>query len=102
AVAVGMVAAARIGRRLGVTPDEVVTRQEALLVRFGLPACAAGLAVSVLLRAALWDKKVRGGQVRWVLPTALGAATLTADVPEEEVRAALLEIDAVDDEPALS
>src|SRR5262249_47554257 len=82
AVAIGMVAAARLGWRLGITPDEVVTRQEKLLKRFGLPVRADELSVSALVRAALWDKKVRGGRVRWVLPTAIGASTLIADVPE--------------------
>jgi shikimate kinase / 3-dehydroquinate synthase len=99
AVAVGMVAAARLGQRSGLTPAEVVARLEALLARFGLPIRAERLSISALLSAALWDKKVRGGQVRWVLPTALGAATLTADVPEQDVRAVLREIGAVDDEP---
>jgi 3-dehydroquinate synthase len=99
AVAVGMVAAARIGRRIGLTPAEVVARVEALLARFGLPIRAERLSISALLSAALWDKKVRSGQVRWVLPTALGAATLTGDVSEKDVRAVLREIGAVDDEP---
>ena len=61
AVAVGMFAAARLGLRLGVTPAEVVERQEALLARFGLPTRADGLPIDALLQAALWDKKVSGG-----------------------------------------
>jgi 3-dehydroquinate synthase len=102
AVAVGMAAAARLGRRLGITPPEVVERQEALLARFGLPIRADGLAISALLHAALWDKKVRGGAVCWVLPTALGEARLVSDVSEDDVGAALREIGAADGAPESS
>lgn len=99
AVAAGMMAAAQLGQRICVTPAEIVTRQEALLTRFGLPIRAEGFSAAALMRAALWDKKVRGGKVRWVLPTALGSSTLIGDIPDEDVRAALLAIGAVDDYP---
>lgn len=99
AVAAGMVAEARLGARLGITPPEVVARQEELLARFELPTDLEGISAPALLRAALWDKKVRGGKVRWVLPTGLGSATLVSDVAEDDVRAALLESGAVDGEP---
>jgi 3-dehydroquinate synthase len=91
-VAIGMAFAARLGQRLGVTPEDVVIRQEALLARFGLPIRAEGLSSLALLRTMYWDKKVRSGRLRWVLPTALGEGKLFADVPEAEVRATLLEI----------
>ena len=91
AVAVGMMVAARIGLRRGITPAEVVERQERLLRLLGLPVTANGLAVVELMRAALWDKKVSGGRVRWVLPTALGASSLYDDVPDDVVRDALIE-----------
>jgi shikimate kinase/3-dehydroquinate synthase len=97
AVAVGMAFAGRLGRRLGITPEEVVARQERLLERFGLPLRAEGLSALALLRTILWDKKVREGRVRWVLPTALGQGALFADVPEAAVRATLLEIGAVEE-----
>lgn len=99
AVAAGMAAEARLGARLGITPPELVARQDELLQRLGLPTRADGLSATALLRACLWDKKVRGGAVRWVLPTALGAARLVSDVSDSDVRAALLAIGAVADEP---
>jgi 3-dehydroquinate synthetase len=91
AVAAGMMVAARIGVLLGVTPDEVVTRQEKLLTYLGLPTSLKGVSVSALLGAALWDKKVRGGSVRWILPTELGRSRVVSDVPLATVRQALLE-----------
>lgn len=72
AVAIGMVAALRLGARLGRTPAAVVERAEALLVRLGLPTTAP-----VLPRDAVWgtmgrDKKARDG-VRFVLLDDLAA-----------------------------
>lgn len=99
AVAVGMEAEARLGQLCGLTPPDVVTRQHALLTRFGLPTDLDGSSASLLLGAALWDKKVSGGRVRWVLATALGSAALVADVADADVRAALVQTGAVDDVP---
>lgn len=103
AVAVGMMAAARLGHRIGVTPEPLVARQEALLTRFGLPtrldARGDTFSARALLQAALWDKKVQAGHVRWVLATGLGVASLYGNVPDADVRAVLLEMGAVDDEP---
>jgi 3-dehydroquinate synthase len=101
AVAVGMAVAARVGQRLGLTPPGVVARQDALLKAFGLPLRCPSVPAAALLRAALWDKKVRGGRVHWVLLTELGAARVVGDVPDEVVRAALLDLGANDapDEP---
>jgi shikimate kinase/3-dehydroquinate synthase len=90
AVAIGMAFAARLGRRIGVTPDDVGERQEALLTRFGLPTRLGAISPEALLAAMAHDKKARGGQRRWVIPTALGASSVIA-VADEDVRATLLE-----------
>jgi shikimate kinase / 3-dehydroquinate synthase len=99
AVAAGMMTEALLGRRLGITAQSVVERQGALLARFGLPTRLDGLTAGALMRAALWDKKVASGRPRWVLPDVLGSTRLVRAVPDEDVRAALLEAGAVDDEP---
>jgi 3-dehydroquinate synthase len=101
AVAVGMAVAARIGARLGITPDDVVERLDELLEAFGLPGRCAGMSADALMQAALWDKKVRGGKVRWVLLTGLGQAVVRGDVPDEVVRDALLEVGASPGRPPL-
>lgn len=90
AVAIGMNVAANIGARLGVTPADVVTRQAKLLTYLGLPTSLEGISATALMAAALWDKKVRGGAVRWVLPTALGRSAVVSDAPLDVVREALL------------
>ncbi|HEX8996978.1 MAG TPA: 3-dehydroquinate synthase [Ktedonobacterales bacterium] len=100
AVSAGMAFAARLGWRMGVTPRDVVDRLEALLIRCGLPTRIDGLSAPALLRATLWDKKARGGRVRWALLTALGESRLVGDAPEAAIRETLLELGAVDDEQA--
>ena len=35
------------------------------------------------------DKKVRGGKLRFILPSRIGAADIVTDVPESSVRDAL-------------
>ena len=82
--------AARIGASLGITPAEVVTQQEKLLTYLGLPISLEGVSASALMGAALWEKKVRDGAVRWVLPTSLGRTAIVSDVPLDTVREALL------------
>jgi 3-dehydroquinate synthase len=94
AVAAGMMAEAQLGRRLGITPGEVVTRQRALLERYGLPTSLGGIPASDLLQACLWDKKVQHGRIRWVLPTALGKAVLVTDVGDADIERALMVVGA--------
>ena len=99
AVSAGMVFAARMGQRMGVTPPPVAERVEALLTRFGLPTRLDGLSAPALLRATLWDKKARGGRVRWALLTDLGASALFDSAPESAIHETLLELGASKDEP---
>jgi 3-dehydroquinate synthase len=88
AVAIGMDLAARIALRMELWGHESVARQRALLQAYGLPtAIPAGVDPARLLELTLRDKKVRAGRVRWVLPTAIGAAKVHDDVPEDIVRA---------------
>lgn len=88
--AIGMMAAAEIGRRAGVTPQPVIDRQRAVLERFGLPLRArdAGLSLdaNAVLDAMTLDKKVTGGTIRWVLLEDVGRAVLRSDVSMDIVR----------------
>jgi 3-dehydroquinate synthase len=81
AVAWGMVVAAEIGRRAGVTPPELVERQEALLAHFGLLRPLPEVSVGTVLSAMSLDKKVSGGSIRWVLLGGVGKPLLRSDLP---------------------
>ena len=89
AVAVGMVAAAEIGREMGVTPAVVAERQAAVLASFGLPWQAPGIDPERALAALALDKKVSGRAVRWVLLEDVGRPVLRDDVPASLVRQAM-------------
>jgi 3-dehydroquinate synthase len=73
AVAIGLVAEARIAERVSGFPREATERLRALLSRFGLPvALPSSLDARTVARYALADKKTRGGTVRCALPESLG------------------------------
>jgi shikimate kinase/3-dehydroquinate synthase len=92
AVAIGMTAAAEIGRRIELTPPALVERQRALLERFGLPVKAPALSLDRVLDAIALDKKVSGKAVRWVLLADVGLPMLRQDVPEPLVRQVVAEL----------
>ena len=92
AVAVGMTAAVRISRDMGLIGQDVVDRQDRLLERFGLPTRCPGVDRDTVRRAMGVDKKAVDGTLRWVLLEDVGRATVRADVPSEVVEAALQEV----------
>jgi shikimate kinase/3-dehydroquinate synthase len=90
AVAVGMIAAAEIGRRVGVTPARLVERQRVLIERAGLPARPpAGIDRDRVNAALALDKKIVAGGQRWVLLEDVGRPIVTSDVPKDVVEAVL-------------
>ena len=86
AVAAGMMAAAEIGKRIGVTPPGLVDRQRSLIERFGLATRGPKLSVDSVMKAMTLDKKVKDGAVTWVLLEDVGKAVLRSDVPQDVVR----------------
>jgi 3-dehydroquinate synthetase len=67
AVSLGMVAALRIGERLGETPRELTERVVTLLGRLGLPSSLAGEPVTAAAELLGHDKKRAGAKLRFVL-----------------------------------
>ena len=89
AVSLGIVAEARLARRLGLAEDVTVERQERLLAAVGLPVRAGHLDVDAVLSAITHDKKARDGRVPFVLAPSLGAFRVVYDVSPADVRAAI-------------
>jgi 3-dehydroquinate synthase len=90
AVALGIVAEARLAGRRGVATPETVRRQEALLEVLGLPVrFAEPVDVDAVLAAMRRDKKAREGRVPFVLAPVLGQFRLVEDVTDADVRAVL-------------
>ena len=71
-VALGMLAAGRLATALGRFPAEDLAAMIELIGAIGLPTSHAGLDVERTFSAMFSDKKVRGGKLRFVLPSRIG------------------------------
>lgn len=76
AVAAGMVMAADLSERLGLTPVGLLARLAQLIERAGLPVRGPRLGADEYLRHMRVDKKAEGGDIRFVLIEGLGKAVL--------------------------
>ena len=94
AVAIGLVAAARIAARLDRAAPTLVSRIETALMAWGLPVRCPPYDVAAIWEAMSHDKKRRGRSLRWVLPHDVGQVEIVSDVPTEVVRSVLCEIGA--------
>jgi 3-dehydroquinate synthase len=92
AVALGIVAEARLAARLGVASTGTADRQVRLLEAVGLPVRASDVDVEAVLAATRRDKKSRDGRVPFVLAPQIGAYRVVYDVRIDDVRAALAEL----------
>jgi len=74
AVAVGICVEARLAIEATAFPSTSLARLQALLEALGLPTrIPAGVSVDAVIDAEGLDKKVRGGRVRYSLPTEIGS-----------------------------
>jgi 3-dehydroquinate synthase len=90
AVAIGMVAAGAIALQMNWWSQSDFDRQNALIEKCGLPTkLPAGLDHGAIVAALQTDKKVKAGQVRFVLPKKIGQVEVTAEVTPELIRQAL-------------
>jgi 3-dehydroquinate synthase len=93
AIAIGQVAAAKLSAQLRGLPAAEVTRITRLFERAGLPT---SIRLTHAQRARLFDamqrdKKVSGGEIRFVLADRIGRVTWGQTVPRELVEGALFE-----------
>jgi 3-dehydroquinate synthase len=94
-VAIGMVAAGRIGVKLGMWSATAANRQDALIEKAGLPTkIPAAVDTEAIIEALQTDKKVKAGQVRFILPLEIGKVTITDRVSSDIVREVIEEIKA--------
>jgi 3-dehydroquinate synthase len=92
AIAIGMEVAARLAKKLNICEDvdDLVKRQTALFQRAGLPVVMPDKSTfNELWNAMTLDKKARGNQVNFVLPTKLGHVERVENVSREDVRVAI-------------
>jgi shikimate kinase/3-dehydroquinate synthase len=94
AVAIGMVAVARISAELGRAEPTLAGRIEAALAAWDLPVRCPPFRVGEIWEAMAHDKKRRGRSLRWVLPHAIGHVEVTDDVPHDVVTSVLTDMGA--------
>ncbi|MCC5879944.1 MAG: 3-dehydroquinate synthase [Idiomarina sp.] len=90
AVAAGIAIACDVSQQQGWMTDDEYSRVVALLKAAHLPVSAPeSMAWAEWQQLMLRDKKVKAGQVRFILPQGLGQAVVTADVSESALRQAV-------------
>lgn len=89
AVALGLAAAARLAASRGVCSRRDADRIVALLTACGLAVASAAPPRRATATLVAGDKKVRGGEMRWVLPLRIGAVDIDARVDLDDMLAAL-------------
>lgn len=92
AVAIGMVAAAKIANGMRMFNQESVERITNLLEKLGLPTEVAGLPAKKVIKALKIDKKVRAGKDRFVLPEKIGKVVIRDNVSLKTIKNVLGEI----------
>ena len=88
-VALGMIAACRAAQMLGMLDAASVDRVIAVTRKAGLPVGGLTLDIDAIIQAMLFDKKVKSGKVRFVLPDRIGHVVIRDDVPADIVRKAV-------------
>lgn len=94
AVAIGLVAAARIAVRLGRADPELVDRVESTLSAWDLPIRVPPYPAGQVIAAMAHDKKRMNGRLRFIIPRRIGEVEIVDDVPPEVIRIVLCEMKA--------
>jgi 3-dehydroquinate synthase len=89
AVAIGMVAAARIANKLGMLDDSEVERLKQLIEQAGLPTKLPEIGVEKVMLAMQHDKKVQAGKARFVLLNKIGDVVVTDEVTPSLIKEVL-------------
>lgn len=82
AVAVGLVAEARMAESVGLAEFGLAERIENVLTRFGLPVRMQGVPIREIIQAMAVDKKRLHGETRFSLPIRPGLVRIGCTIPE--------------------
>ena len=80
AIAIGMVATARISNKLGIFNQNELARLESLISRSGLPTEIPNIELGKIVEAIKHDKKISQSKMQFVLPRTIGDVFLTDEV----------------------
>ena len=90
AISIGMVCAARLARQLGMVDQTFCDRQRQLFEELGLPVLCPESPHDELVGAMQRDKKVVGGELKLILPKALGDVGLVPAPADSEIFKSLI------------
>ena len=92
AVGWGLVAVARLGRRLGVLPASEEERMAQLVRQVGLLPPIDDLDAAEIIRLLPQDKKAIRGEIHWVIPERIGKVRILTGVPLSTAAAAFRDV----------
>ena len=91
-VALGMAAASQLAVDLGMLDEPSRRRIVGVIERAGLPHRGMKLDAGAVVDAMAFDKKVKSGRLRFVLPDRIGHVVIRDDVPPDAVNRAVRSI----------
>jgi len=89
AIALGMLVACQMSKRLNFIDDEILSRIEKLIQAIGLPTKIKKVSLAKILKAHYRDKKFIGKKNRFVLIKGIGKAKVVEDIPLRLIREAI-------------
>ena len=92
AIALGMLVACEMSRRLKLIDEPLVGKVEALIAKAGLPAKIRAVKLERIISAHYRDKKFIGSRNRFVLISAVGRTKIVTNVPLEVITESLKKI----------
>jgi 3-dehydroquinate synthase len=88
-VGLGMAAAAHLALNLGMIDGVACRRIRAIVAAAGLPTGGLTLPTDAIVDAMAFDKKVKSGRLRFILPERIGRVIIRDDVPVDLVTRAV-------------
>ena len=86
AVAIGLIAAARLSKRLNLCPANLPEQVEKLVEKIGLPK-KVDICAEKMYEAMALDKKWKNGRSRFILLHDIGKPTIVEDIAKEDILA---------------
>ncbi|SJZ85945.1 3-dehydroquinate synthase [Selenihalanaerobacter shriftii] len=83
AVAIGMISAMELAYKLDMVTKEEVEAQTELINNFGLPTTINKLRLDQIISKTKQDKKVKDGEVNFILPNSIGEVEIVSGVKNE-------------------
>ena len=88
----GITCAVELGKRIGTVSSQDYNTFDAILKKQVLPKLPSKPDIEAMYNAMFHDKKVRGGKLRFVVPTEPGTSIVKTDIPEKDINAILEKI----------